>query len=173
MFQGSIEYSAAASLQLPTTTEPGLAHAQLELSNWRASLRFEDLRASAVYPRGAQRSYVRLPSRAGCEAWLICWPAGARAPLHDHGGASALATMLVGELREWLQPYPGSSIERCWRRDARIEIPTHARHEVWNDSEVTAYSLHVYAPRLASMTFYERTQSGELRALHSEDAQQW
>jgi Cysteine dioxygenase type I len=149
------------------------ARAELELTQWRARLRFEDLNLAAVYPHGADRSYVRLPSRSGCEVWLICWPAGSRAPLHDHGEASALATMLHGELREWLKPEQDAAVTRIWRGSETVEIPVHARHEVWNESEHTAYSLHVYAPRLASMTFYERAASGEMRALRREDAQQW
>jgi hypothetical protein len=145
-----------------------LTTAELTLSAWRSRLRFEDLSACTVYPRGAERSYVRLPSR-GCEVWLICWPPGSMAPLHDHGSASALATMLSGELQEWLKPIDGASVERLWRSDATLEIPAFARHEVWNASEHTAYSLHVYTPRLQAMTFYERLASGELRVLRRED----
>jgi len=157
----------------PSTPELGHSHAELELSAWRTRLCFADLSACTVYPRGAERSYVRLPSRAGCEAWLICWPPGSSAPLHDHGEAGALVTMLSGELREWLQPPDGPCIERSWHEDRSLEIPRHARHTVWNASEHTAYSLHVYTPHLASMTFYERLASGELRALRREGADQW
>jgi predicted metal-dependent enzyme (double-stranded beta helix superfamily) len=126
-----------------------------------------------VYPRGAERSYVRLPSRAGCEVWLIAWPPGSGVPLHDHGEASALVTMLSGELQESLLPPDGPAVERSWRRHGSLEIPRYARHTVWNASEQTAYSLHVYTPQLAAMTFYERLASGELRALRSEEAAQW
>jgi hypothetical protein len=33
--------------------------------------------------------------------------------------------------------------------------------------------LHVYEPKLASMTFYERTAAGGVRALRDERAEQW
>ncbi|MET0388232.1 MAG: cysteine dioxygenase family protein [Polyangiales bacterium] len=158
---------------MSTQLDVALGLAERELDQWCARLRFEDLSACAVYPRGAERSYVRLPSRAGCEVWLISWPPGSRAPLHDHGEASALATVLSGELSEWLKLPEARPVERIWRSHARLEIPTYARHEVWNASEHTAYSLHVYTPHLDSMTYYERTASGELRALHREEADQW
>jgi predicted metal-dependent enzyme (double-stranded beta helix superfamily) len=158
----------------PTLTElTALAAAQLELTHWRARLRFDDLESIDVYPRDAQRSYVRLPSRAGCEAWLIVWPPGSRAPLHDHGLASALASVLCGELSEALQHGTDPFIQRTWRAGATVEIVQGARHEVWNPGERTAYSLHVYTPRLASMTYYERTEAGGLQVLHTERAENW
>lgn len=168
------DLTGAASTQLLTREERALAQASLELSHWRTRLRFDDLsQTCSVYARGAERAYLRLPSREGCETWLIVWPPGARAPLHDHGGASALATVLSGELRESLQFGTGHWVERTWRSGSRCEIAAHARHEVWNASENTAYSLHVYTPRLASMTFYERTREGGLRTLHSQRAEPW
>ena len=162
-------------LPLTAAASPDVTPAQRELWYWRRRLLFDSTLASgAVYPRGAKRSYLRLPSRAGCEAWLICWPPGARSPLHDHGGASALATMLSGELHETLQsPEDQRWSQRVWHAYEAIELPADTRHEVWNASDVTAYSLHVYAPRLASMTFYERLRDGEVLALRHERADQW
>src|SRR5262245_56260335 len=82
------DLTGAASIQLLTSEERALAQASLELSHWRTRLRFDDLsQTCSVYARGAERAYLRLPSREGCETWLIVWPPGARAPLHDHGGA--------------------------------------------------------------------------------------
>ena len=165
---------ASTTPSLANATEvPALAAAQRELAHWRARLRFNDLESIDVYPRDAQRSYVRLPSHAGCEAWLIVWPPGSRAPLHDHGVASALASVLRGELSEALQLGSDPFIQRTWRAGVTLEIPEGARHEVWNAGERTAYSLHVYTPRLASMTFYEHTEGGGLQVLRSERAEDW
>lgn len=159
----------------PTTNvaPPALAAAHLELSHWRTRLCFDELESIGLYPRDAQRSYVRLPSRAGCEVWLIVWPPGSRAPLHDHGTASALAAVLCGELHESLQIGQDPFIQRTWRVGTALEIAHGARHEVWNQGEHTAYSLHIYTPRLASMTFYERTEAGGLQVLRSERAEDW
>ena len=158
----------ASSSPIPTESD-----ARRELQRWRARLCFDELESIGVYPRDAQRSYVRLPSGSGCEVWLIVWPPGSRAPLHDHGPASAVASVLCGELQELLQVGSGPFVERSWRAGATLAIPEGARHEVWNEGEQTAYSLHVYTPRLASMTFYERTQAGEVQVLRSEHAEDW
>ena len=163
---------------VPSSAAPGderlgLASARQELARWRARLRFDDLETLGVYPRDAQRSYLRLPSRGGCEVWLIVWPPGSRAPLHDHGEASAVASVLCGELCESLALGAGPFSERSWQPGGLLEIPRGARHEVWNAGEHTAYSLHVYTPRLANMTFYERTPSGALAPLRSESAEDW
>jgi predicted metal-dependent enzyme (double-stranded beta helix superfamily) len=161
---------------VPSSAAPerrGLAAARRELSRWRARLCFDDLETLGVYPRDAQRSYLRLPSRGGCEVWLIVWPPGSRAALHDHGEASAVASVLCAELRESLALGAGPFSQRTWQAGAVLEIPRGARHEVWNAGEQTAYSLHVYTPKLASMTFYERTPSGALTPLRSERAEDW
>jgi hypothetical protein len=149
--------------------------AQRELAHWRGQLRFDAPGPRYSYQPGAERSYVRLPSPAGCEAWLICWPPGSRAPWHDHGSAAALATVLCGELRERVQASAAvrGSRTRSWRAGSVIEIAPYACHEVWNASVHTAYSVHVYTPRLDDMTFYTRTRTGELRVLHKEQAAQW
>jgi len=163
-------HTSAAS---PTSPPPALDVARRELKRWCARLRFDDLTNLHVYPRDTQRSYLRLPSGAGCETWLIVWPPGSRAPLHDHGEASAIASVLCGALSESIALGDGPFVERSWDAGQMLEIPSGARHEVWNPGEHTAYSLHVYTPRLAAMTFYERTESGGLMALRSEGAGDW
>lgn len=161
-------------LQVPALPSASvLATARSELARWRARLCFDDLETLGVYPRDAQRSYLRLPCRAGCEVWLIVWPPGSRAPLHDHGEAAAVASVLCGELSETVSLGSGPFELRSWRAGATLEIPRGARHEVWNAGEHTAYSVHVYTPKLASMTFYERTDTGGLAPLRSEHAGQW
>jgi hypothetical protein len=163
--------------------------ARIELECWRARLSFDDLpRAPTAYAPGAARSYLRLPACVGCEAWLISWPPDSCSPLHDHGGARGFASVLHGELRECVrlaqpalersnQSTRNSSanrwLERAWQTGGVIEIASDACHEVWNASTQTVYSLHVYEPKLASMTFYERTAAGGVRALRDERAEQW
>jgi predicted metal-dependent enzyme (double-stranded beta helix superfamily) len=171
----SLETSAPiAPAPRSTGVDHDAARALRELDRWLSRLRFDDLHelVADVYARGSQRSYVRLPSGQGCEAWLICWPPGSQAPLHDHGGAAGFASVLTGWLRECLYPNgrdaAGQGFERAWRSGAIVRVDPHACHEVSNISDSTAYSLHVYQPRLRSMTYYERTASGELRPVHSE-----
>jgi predicted metal-dependent enzyme (double-stranded beta helix superfamily) len=159
--------------------ESAQARALRELERWQTRLRFDDLHElGEVYAHGSERSYLRLPTAVGCEAWLICWPPGSKAPLHDHGGAAGFASVLSGELCEWLYPNGRNNqagaltqehcVERIWQSGAIIRVDPHACHEVRNLTDNTVYSLHVYQPRLQSMTYYERTEAGELRAVRSE-----
>lgn len=146
--------------------------AQRELARWQARLASLDLSEWQFLPRDDSRSYLRLPSAAGCETWLIHWPPGSGAPLHDHGEASAVAMVLRGELRE-RSFFRGEWSERLWQTQLAVELPKSIRHAVWNESSEDAYSVHVYAPQLSSMTFYEHTADGALTAIRSEGAEQW
>jgi predicted metal-dependent enzyme (double-stranded beta helix superfamily) len=148
------------------------ARARRDLARWQVRLGSLDLDLWQFQPRDQGRSYLRLPSSSGCETWLIRWPPGSEAPLHDHGDASAVALVLRGELRE--RAICGADwFERSWQAQVSVELPKHIRHRVWNESEQDAYSVHVYAPSLARMTFYEHTSNGMLRAIRTEESQQW
>jgi hypothetical protein len=148
------------------------ARARRELARWQLRLGTLDLDAWQFQPRDSSRSYIRLPSLAGCETWLIRWPPGSEAPLHDHGDASAVAVVLRGELRERAN-LGDDWFERPWLCQTQVELPKHIRHHVWNESTEDAYSVHVYAPSLARMTFYERSVNGMLRAVRMEESSLW
>jgi hypothetical protein len=148
------------------------ARARCELERWQVRLAAMDLGDWQFHPRDKSRSYLRLPSLSECETWLIRWPPGSEAPLHDHGDASAVAWVLRGQLREQVFSATGA-FERGWQSHDSIELPKYIRHAVWNESKQDAYSVHVYAPSLARMTFYEHTASGILRAIRTEEATQW
>lgn len=146
--------------------------ARRELARWQTRLASLDLSEWQFLPRDDSRSYLRLPSTTGCETWLIHWPPGSGAPLHDHGEASAVAVVLRGELRERAF-YRGESFERLWQTQLAVDLPKDIRHAVWNESGEDAYSVHVYAPQLKSMTFYEHAADGTLQAIRSEGADEW
>jgi predicted metal-dependent enzyme (double-stranded beta helix superfamily) len=122
-----------------------------------------------------ERAYVRLPVAAiGCETWLIRWPAGSVAPLHDHGRAHGLAQVLAGALHEIrFSPGVAQLQVRDWQPGRAIELARGICHEVRNRGVHTAFSVHVYAPRLDQMTFYDRGARGELRAVRQEQTRQW
>ena len=119
--------------------------------------------AAAVRWPGAldtQRREWRLMARTpDFDAWLIAWPSGGRVELHDHGDSTGAVSVISGALVEAVP----------WRDDTgrlslvRHELQTGATlgfdaghvHDVTNESEHHALSLHVYSPALTSMTFYE------------------
>jgi len=95
------------------------------------------------------------------DAWLIAWPCGSTAELHDHGGSRGALHVISGSLVETIP----------WRDDggrvtlARREVQSGATmafgaghvHDVQNKAAVPALSLHVYSPPLQSMIYYERS----------------
>lgn len=170
----SLAELGARAPQLERSERRQSALACRELARWQTRLSAMDLSEWCFQPRSETggRSYVRLPSPAACETWLIHWPPGSDAPLHDHGDASAVALVLRGELRERAL-ISGQWFERSWQSQCVVELPKHIRHTVWNESEQAAYSLHVYAPGLSHMTYYERNANGILRAIRTEESEQW
>jgi predicted metal-dependent enzyme (double-stranded beta helix superfamily) len=122
-----------------------------------------------------ERAYLRLTSAAvRCEMWLIRWPAGSLAALHDHGPAYGVAQVLTGTLHELRFVDGVSAVQRRdWKPGAVIELARGICHEVRNISAQVAYSIHVYSPRLEQMTFYDRGARGELRALRQERSREW
>lgn len=121
-----------------------------------------------------ERTYLRLAASPAAEAWLIRWPPGSVAPLHDHGAAYGLAHVIEGALHEWrFEPESAHPHLRKWTSSRAVELAHGTCHEVRNLGRDTAYSIHVYAPRLAHMTFYARAASGKLEPLRREAASQW
>jgi uncharacterized cupin superfamily protein len=119
--------------------------------------------APAVHWPGAldtQRREWRLMARTpDFDAWLIAWPSGGKVELHDHGNSTGAVSVISGALVEAVP----------WRADTgRLSLVRHELqagatlgfgaghvHDVTNESDCPALSLHVYSPALTSMTFYE------------------
>jgi uncharacterized cupin superfamily protein len=109
--------------------------------------------------RRAWRLMARTPD---FDAWLIAWPKGGKVELHDHGTSTGAVSVISGALVEAVP----------WRDDAgRLTLVRHELqpgttlgfgaghvHDVTNESDEHALSLHVYSPALTSMTFYELTE---------------
>jgi predicted metal-dependent enzyme (double-stranded beta helix superfamily) len=120
------------------------------------------------------RRFLRLPTIGGFEAWFIGWPGGSLAPLHDHGGASGVVGVLSGRLTEsFHRPGLDGWQQRDWRAGQRLELAPGVCHEVRNPGTRIAYSVHVYAPRLECMTFYDRTAEGGMQPVRVEHASRW
>jgi hypothetical protein len=122
--------------------------------------------APAVQWQGAldtrRRSWRLMARTPDFDAWLIAWPKGGKVELHDHGTSTGAVSVISGAL-----------VEAVPRRDeaGRLSLVRHELqagatlgfgaghiHDVTNESEEHALSLHVYSPALTSMTFYELTE---------------
>jgi mannose-6-phosphate isomerase-like protein (cupin superfamily) len=123
---------------------------------------------------GGRRWYEPLTEDDHFEAWLLGWPVGEGIELHDHGSSSGALVVVEGVLSEtYVDTSPGL------RPGARLQHrllpqgdlvafgPDHI-HDVVNGGRRQALSIHVYSPRLRSMTFYENRPDRGLAAVRTE-----
>jgi hypothetical protein len=108
-----------------------------------------------------------VPPDATVSAWLITWAPGTGLDLHDHGGSAGTLAVVAGELTERhtniseLTADGPASFGPDTLRRRRLGPgtlttfgPDHV-HEVRNDGLEPAVSIHVYAPGLTDMAFYD------------------
>jgi hypothetical protein len=90
--------------------------------------------------------------------------------LHDHDDSAGAVVVVDGELVETLVAHQADgSVTTTTRRMATGTSWSMGRrhvHDVVNDGSTPAVSVHVYAPRLTSMTHY-RIDGGALEALRT------
>ncbi|HEY5025015.1 MAG TPA: cysteine dioxygenase family protein [Acidimicrobiales bacterium] len=103
------------------------------------------------------------------EAWVIAWPPGGAIELHDHGGSAGAVVVAAGKLLETSvvdQTSGGVALQTTAIAVGRhISFGGRHVHDIVNAGETPAISVHVYAPRLTSMTYYRFTDG----VLHARD----
>lgn len=121
-----------------------------------------------------ERWYVALLEDHDFEAWLLGWPAGGGIELHDHGSSSGALVVVEGTLLEtyiqasdWMRP-GGRLRHRRLPEGALVSFGPDHIHGVVNGGACRALSIHVYSPRLRSMTFYENRPDRGLAAVRTE-----
>jgi predicted metal-dependent enzyme (double-stranded beta helix superfamily) len=101
------------------------------------------------------------------EAWIIGWPPGGTIALHDHGRSAGAVVVAGGELVEtYVHENVDGPVTTTTRRmitGTSWSMAGGHVHDIVNDGSRPAVSVHVYAPRLTSMTHY-RIDGGVLRA---------
>jgi predicted metal-dependent enzyme (double-stranded beta helix superfamily) len=131
----------------PAPARRNLSRTALALSRdvglWRPALRFSR----------DERVTTRIHADDDHEAWLITWMPGHATEVHDHGGSAGAILVLSGLLHETV---PGDSGPTgAWLHPGAVRaFGTDHVHQVANISDSPAVSLHVYAPRLHTMTRY-------------------
>src|SRR5689334_3437295 len=100
--------------------------------------------ADLVERHPTERRWHRIETDHDVELWLISWAPGTSTGWHDHGTARGAFATLQGRLTE------DSWAGRAFRRrlgagDART-FPSWHVHDVSNDSDEHALSLHAYSP---------------------------
>jgi predicted metal-dependent enzyme (double-stranded beta helix superfamily) len=120
----------------------------------------------------SERTWVLLAVTDLFEAWAIGWPSGGRIQLHDHGTSRGAVVVASGSLTE-------TAVRPTQRGVALIEShhlgtgdhrsfgPRYV-HDITNDHEEQAISVHVYGPRLSRMHYYQLNSDGRLEEVRVE-----
>ena len=100
------------------------------------------------------RCWSRLEGPSDVDLWLLTWTRSQSTELHDHGRASAALTVVQGTLTE-VRPDGRGGLhgDAVSVGGVRTVDPGHI-HDVRNDGDEPAVSIHAYSPRLEEMTFY-------------------
>lgn len=125
----------------------------------------------AVQHVPGERWYLRLFEDERVCGWLITWAPGTTLELHDHGGAVGSLAVVEGVLQERFRDR--RRVEPFARREltagSMVTFTADHVHEVTNTGDVPAVSIHVYAPSLDEMTFYEEEPNAAgIRATRAE-----
>lgn len=119
-----------------------------------------------------ERHWERLDGVEGVSAYAIVWPPGSSVGFHDHGGTAGAMAVVRGTLHETIVLCrPG---RRFWTRTHAVHAGEHVTfdrshvHRVANSDEIRALRVHVYGPRLRSMTHFAPPDLVGLSALYTE-----
>jgi predicted metal-dependent enzyme (double-stranded beta helix superfamily) len=109
-------------------------------------------------PDPLRRSWELILATDQFEAWVIEWPPGGSIKLHDHGDSLGAVVVTDGELVETrVVRNAGDRLRTKTTRLGRgdfLALDRGCIHDVINAGTLGATSIHVYAPRLRSMTYY-------------------
>jgi hypothetical protein len=106
----------------------------------------------------AGREWALINSTERYEAFAIWWSPGVSIELHDHGDSDGAVAVIAGELFETAVvehegAVVGTTTSRVRAGGSWFFSGRHV-HDVVNRSSSVALSVHVYSPRLTSMTHY-------------------
>jgi hypothetical protein len=120
-----------------------------------------------------ERSWVLLAVTDLFEAWAISWPAGGSIELHDHGRSHGAVVIAAGALVETTVRVSRGGVAVIGSH--RLSAGEHRRfgphyvHDLTNDDALPAVSVHVYGPRLTTMSYYGLSTDGRLDRVRTEE----
>lgn len=118
-----------------------------------------------------KRWYHRIAAAEDAEVWLLTWLPGQATDLHDHGGSAGAFVIVSGVLTEYtLTADTTPSTPAGVTRLVPTPLPASAGrrfdadhvHQLRNEGDRPAVSVHAYGPALTSMTRY-RLDGGRLQ----------
>ena len=109
--------------------------------------------------QSGERRWVELDSSPYLQIWLLSWPAGTGTGWHDYGETTGAFLTVSGALGEQTADGHRHIRRTLTAGEGRSFTPGHI-HNVFNVGLETAFSVHLFAPRLTSMTRYAVTPAG-------------
>lgn len=112
--------------------------------------------------RPVRRHWDLMVASDAFEAWVIAWPPRGAIELHDHGGSAGAVVVAAGALIETsVVPQPFGDVAvvtKAMNVGQSICFDGRHIHDIVNSGDAPAISVHVYAPRLDSMTYYRMAE---------------
>jgi predicted metal-dependent enzyme (double-stranded beta helix superfamily) len=120
-----------------------------------------------------ERTWVLLAITDLFEAWAIVWPPGGAIQLHDHGASFGAVVVASGQLVETTVKSTAHGVALIETHEIgagqhRTFGPRYV-HDLSNDQAEAAVSVHVYGPRLTTMSYYKLRGRGRLSVVHTEE----
>lgn len=135
------------ALRRPRTPDQALTDLLLRVvadrDRWQPLIRFG----------ASERYWARIPVPEPVDVWLLTWTTSQGTELHDHGESEAAFTVISGVLDE-IRPADGRLVVHKRTPGSVVRVLPGELHDVRNELAEPAISIHAYAPRLATMTFY-------------------
>ena len=125
----------------------------------------EDVRAGCYEVKAdeTQRWHVRIHQDEAVDVWLISWTTSQRTELHDHGDSRGAFAVVEGSLTEAV--WDGATLrERSVVSGETVRFESAYVHDVYNEANEVAVSVHAYSPPLSQMSYYD-VQDGQLERL--------
>ncbi|HVX23077.1 MAG TPA: cysteine dioxygenase family protein [Acidimicrobiales bacterium] len=107
-----------------------------------------------------ERRYELLELTNDVEVWVIHWPTGGHLQVHDHGGSAGAFWVVDGALEERYAAEDRSLRRRHIGTANGAAFGPRYVHDVRNDGDRPATSVHAYSPPMPGMTFYRSGPGG-------------
>lgn len=120
-----------------------------------------DLWRDLVEHDDERRIYIRIHRDDVLDVWLICWSGSQDTGLHDHDLSSGAVRVVDGRLTEdrLVMGEPGV-VSAAYAAGDGFCFDSSRIHDVRNGDAGPSVSLHVYAPPLERMGYYEIAEDG-------------
>lgn len=124
----------------------------------------EDVRAGCYEVRAdaSQRWHIRIHQDEAVDVWLISWTESQRTELHDHGESRGVFTVVEGVLTEAVWE-DATLRERSVFSGETVRFESGYVHDVYNEANEVAVSVHAYSPPLSEMSYYDVEDGGLVR----------